>query len=351
MKIKYYYSILTIIIIGFLTFTAFTNSEQSESKKKKNDSVIKFSHSLHSELTDCASCHSGVSEATSLSMRMLPTKQDCATCHDVEDENNCNQCHYKDVFEPLIQKEASESSLIFNHKFHIDEQKLECSNCHKGITEVDYSFKAKQPKPIMEDCYTCHNDNAQASNTCESCHISTANLIPQTHKMVDFISSHKYLANQSNANCVMCHTQNINSCETCHIGTSKLTEKNTANDFYQPYSPSNSVDGPKQQQINRVHDLNYRFTHGIDYKSKKLDCQTCHEIDQFCSECHDSRNSDFSMEGVVPTSHLTPNFVMIGRGSGGGEHATLARRDIETCISCHDVQGQDPTCITCHTEK
>lgn len=348
MKIKYFYSVLTIIIIGFLTFTAFTNSNQSESKNKKNDSIIKFSHSLHSELTDCASCHTGITDATSLSMRILPTKQDCATCHDVEDTENCNQCHYDDVFEPLIQ---SESSLTFNHKFHLEEQKLECSNCHKGITEVDYSFQAKQPKPIMEDCFTCHNDNAEASNACESCHISTANLIPQTHKMVDFISSHKYLANQSNPNCVMCHTQNINSCETCHTGTTKLTEKNTANDFYQPYSPSNSTDGEKQQQINRVHDLNYRFTHGIDYKSKKLDCQTCHEINQFCAECHDSRDSDFSMEGIVPSSHLKPNFVLIGRGSGGGEHATLARRDIETCISCHDVQGQDPTCITCHTEN
>ena len=46
-----------------------------------------------------------------------------------------------------------------------------------------------------------------------------------------------------------------------------------------------------------------------------------------------------------------PDFTTIGVGTGGGEHATLARRDIERCISCHDVQGADPTCITCHLDS
>lgn len=42
------------------------------------------------------------------------------------------------------------------------------------------------------------------------------------------------------------------------------------------------------------------------------------------------------------------NFKTLGVGSGGGDHATLAKRDIERCMSCHDVNGADPTCITCH---
>ena len=41
---------------------------------------------------------------------------------------------------------------------------------------------------------------------------------------------------------------------------------------------------------------------------------------------------------------------MIGVGSGGGDHARLARRDIERCAACHDVQGADPNCILCHTD-
>ena len=39
---------------------------------------------------------------------------------------------------------------------------------------------------------------------------------------------------------------------------------------------------------------------------------------------------------------------LIGVGSGGGDHATLAKRDTERCMACHDVNGADPTCITCH---
>ena len=57
------------------------------------------------------------------------------------------------------------------------------------------------------------------------------------------------------------------------------------------------------------------------------------------------------MSGVAPASHLKPNFTTIGVGTGGGEHAILARRDIESCVACHDVQGGDPTCITCHTDN
>jgi hypothetical protein len=40
----------------------------------------------------------------------------------------------------------------------------------------------------------------------------------------------------------------------------------------------------------------------------------------------------------------------MGVGSGGGLHAKLAKRDIETCAACHDAQGADPACILCHTD-
>lgn len=54
------------------------------------------------------------------------------------------------------------------------------------------------------------------------------------------------------------------------------------------------------------------------------------------------------MSGIMPASHLLPGFFTFGAGTGGGEHAKLARRDIESCIACHDVQGADPTCTGCH---
>ena len=53
----------------------------------------------------------------------------------------------------------------------------------------------------------------------------------------------------------------------------------------------------------------------------------------------------------MPKTHLVPNFTTLGVGSGGGEHAVLAERDIETCASCHDVEIGDPVCITCHVDN
>lgn len=340
MKIKYYYGILSTILIALLVFSAFTiksNNENPEGAK------IKFSHKLHSELADCKTCHSPIGEAKSLTERLLPLKEDCKACHDVDDSDVCNTCHYEDVYEPLLQKK---SDLLFNHKLHLTIN-IECTDCHKGINDFDKVSEVPQKNPLMETCYSCHNDKSVASNACESCHISTVNLIPQTHKVVDFKKSHKILANAKNANCIMCHDNN--SCESCHVGTSML-KSGVGFEMNMPYSPTSFVDGATQQQITRVHDLNFRFTHGIDLKGKNAECQTCHQIEVFCIDCHNTSSGDISLGGIMPSTHLSPTFVLIGKGSGGGEHARLARRDLERCISCHETRNSDPVCITCHTD-
>lgn len=340
MKIKYYYGILSTILIALLVFSAFTTKSNNENPE---GAKIKFSHKLHSELADCKTCHSPIGEAKSLTERLLPLKEDCKACHDVDDSDACNTCHYEDVYEPLLQKK---SDLLFNHKLHLTIN-IECTDCHKGINDFDKVSEVPQKNPLMETCYSCHNDKSVASNACESCHISTVNLIPQTHKVVDFKKSHKILANAKNANCMMCHDNN--SCESCHVGTSML-KSGVGFEMNMPYSPTSFVDGATQQQITRVHDLNYRFTHGIDLKGKNAECQTCHQIEVFCIDCHNTSSGDISLGGIMPSTHLSPTFVLIGKGSGGGEHARLARRDLERCISCHETRNSDPVCITCHTD-
>ncbi len=340
MKLKYVYTIIGLVSILYFGFTKSDNSDQL---KNRNQSLIKFSHSTHNDIAVCTDCHTKVAESTNLGSSLLPTMDDCAQCHDVEDESNCKQCHFENVYEELIPKT---SELIFNHKYHATEQKMECTDCHTGLTEVDYSFESTTAFPSMEKCYTCHNDISVASNNCEQCHISTATLIPEDHKTVGFLKNHKFA---NTKNCEMCHSQET-FCEDCHVSTTGIIENNTSKDFYTPYSPHNFVDGAKQQVIARVHDLNYVYTHGIDARGKITNCQTCHQTETFCAECHNSENGDFSMSGVAPLSHTNPNFVL-GRTIGmGGTHADLARRDIESCQSCHDVQGGDPNCIICHSD-
>jgi len=346
MKIKHLYLIFSIGIILFLSLTAamYTGSDE---ECKKNDKVIKFSHKVHGELLECADCHTGAVESTDLqSGNFLPEKAKCAECHDVEDADNCEMCHFKDVYEPLIEKK---SQLIFNHKFHTTEGNLTCTKCHQGLNEVDYSFQSANSKPVMALCNDCHSEKKIATNACEACHISTVNLVPQSHKTGNYVKLHKFHANKPGAGCAMCHDQN--SCDACHTATNTMVEVNLADDFYRPYETYNVIDGTKLQKISKVHDINYRFTHGMDLRGKTSDCTTCHQTETFCVTCHTSEYNDYALAGNMPSSHKVAGFFTYGVGSGGGEHSRLAKRDIEQCTACHDVNGNDPSCIMCHSDN
>lgn len=345
MKIKHIYILLFFSVAGFLTLTAFFSTGYLADDFKENKNLINFSHSVHSTEADCVDCHSSATESTSLNDRLLPDHKDCGSCHDVDAEDECASCHKNEIYEPLVQ---TKSNIIFSHKDHISDE-LNCMKCHFDFTTIDYSVEAAQKIPPMELCISCHSPGAEASNSCENCHISTVNLIPQNHQTGTYIRDHKFLAQSIDANCIMCHDNQ--TCENCHISTSTIMERNTNDDFYQPYMPGYGIDGSNQQIIEKVHEINYRYIHGIDANNKVDECQTCHQVESFCANCHQSENADFSLGGTVPLSHIKPGFKTIGVGSGGGEHAILARRDIESCTSCHDVQGADPVCVTCHLDS
>ncbi len=346
MKIKHIYIGFSLCCLTFLLLTAFmvkpaANLEHHSGPAQK----IKFSHKFHKDLIECAVCHSNISESSSLNEKLFPRHEDCASCHDVTDQKNCNFCHFGDIREKL---QFNNTKFIFSHKNHIA-QKQECKNCHSGIEESEYLAEGVHFKPKMAVCYTCHNEGGIAPNACETCHASLVNLKPQNHLVNNYLRFHKYQALSPSANCVMCHT--TSSCNDCHSATSMMTENNTKFNFSTPYSTSMSTYGTAQQKVTRVHDLGFRLSHAIEARSKSKECTTCHETAAFCSECHRSNKEDFSFGGLFPASHTKPTFMIIGVGSGGGDHATLARRDIESCASCHDAQGNDPACIKCHFDN
>ena len=348
MKAKYY---ILIFISGilYLSLSAFAFQSEADSTNKE---IIKFSHQFHAdEDVACTDCHNEAENSTDLiSGSLLPTMDVCADCHDVEDEDECSTCHYEDVQVPFPTKKAE---LIFNHKSHLENEDVECTQCHSGLDKVDFGFESSTLFPKMEKCNECHSNSgiAKATNfACESCHVSTENLLPENHKSVSFSDMHQFSSMEGDANCQMCHDNNF--CESCHVGTTMITEANTANDFYTPYSPHNYIDNTKQQQITRVHDLNYQYNHGIDAKGKSSNCITCHQTETFCAECHNATGTgDFALGGFIPSSHSQNNFTTLGVGTGGGLHAEIARRDIENCAACHDTQGADPNCIMCHVDN
>ena len=339
------YSIVFLLAVTLLVSAAFMADDTKPTENNKD--IIKFSHSLHYDLVDCADCHTNASESITLYDDLYPDHESCADCHDVEEFDECNTCHYDDKFEELTQKDPT---LIYNHKIH-EVMGMQCIDCHQGLDKVEYSFESADVFPTMEICASCHNEVEIATNACESCHISTFTLTPISHRDNDFMRGHKFMAWETNSNCMMCH-DNM-TCQECHVSTSAVTELNSYNDFYPPYQPTNDIDGVKQQVIVRVHnDLNYVYYHGIDAKSSSSNCQTCHQVETFCGGCHQSEYHDFALSGIVPTTHLSSNFTTLGVGSGGGDHATLARQDMMQCVSCHDIQGADPTCSSmCHMDS
>lgn len=328
---------------GFLIIVTFIFSSymltQSGEKQSRSD-ILKFSHKLHIEDAGmaCSDCHGMVSESEKADDRNFPEKDICATCHDVNSEDNCTLCHVD--MENLQSFENPKRSYFFNHKVHVTTEEMGCESCHSGIEKVDMGDGAKIPS--QENCNTCHN-GLKATMECLVCHSMETQFRPDSH-VLDWQREHTVEIRAGGADCAHCHTNNY--CQECHESTDLISTKILPDDFYATYSPH--ADGEKGLILKTVHDLNYRFIHQIDALGKEKDCRTCHEASSYCGECHTSGAN----EGIRPAWHGGPNWgaIALSIGSGGGRHAELARRDIERCAACHDVQGADPTCILCHAD-
>jgi len=336
LKIFAFYLLIVLLVPISFVFVAFSNSEKSDKSEFYGDNIkqwmnIKFSHQFHAENVgaECTDCHSDALKSEDASDFLLPKMSTCYNCHD-EKSTPCEYCH-RDL-EKLVPYEAPVRKIIFSHKFHIENQKMKCLDCHSGSDKVEYA--TPEHLPSMESCFSCHNSRT-ATNECEACHKETVSILPSSHKVADFKTDHKKFvrAGGSENNCINCHSDDF--CQQCHDATNLFTPQTS---------------GKQQLVLQRVHDLNYRYTHGIEAKAKSNDCYVCHDRQTFCTSCHIS-GADITSGSVKPEWHRGNDFVTIGVGTGGGRHAKLAKRDIEMCMSCHDTEGADPTCVICHVDR
>jgi hypothetical protein len=306
---------------------------------------LKFSHKLHVESAGigCETCHPKAATSKLASDNLRSVHENCTSCHEEQVDNKCDYCH-KDP-ENIQVAPAPLRDIRFSHEQHVSMKDVQCTTCHMHLDATDYA--GPENMPSMATCASCHNDR-KVSNACVSCHTEVAGLIPADHLVPGFKRDHKNLTRLGSmeTNCATCHTQDF--CAECHTPGALMQFGKGAlmSDPNPRVFPGTSV---PQMTIERAHDLNYRFTHGIDAKSKSSECYTCHSAQEFCTECHQT-GDNITSRGIKPASHLSTDFTRLGVGSGGGRHAELARRDIETCVNCHDTQGGDPTCITCHSD-
>lgn len=333
------YLLFTCVLAAFLIVA--TGVQQREVKAADADR-IKFSHSLHVEEAGlgCVDCHVAAATSTLASDKLSSTHDNCQSCHEDKLEDQCGYCH-TNADNPGPPQAVRE--LLFSHKQHNDMPDIDCITCHTDVTtSTDVQTLAV---PAMATCNTCHNDR-KASNTCESCHTNFVALLPADHKQSDFLRTHRdgTRLGALTTSCQTCHAETF--CQQCHLGLG-LKTFGGRDQLTEPAGRQPLTDSPRQTRLQNVHDLNYRFTHGIDAKSRQAECASCHTTQEFCVQCHQA-GGNINQARFKPASHGVPGFTTLGRGSGGGVHAEEARRDMESCITCHDVQGRDPSCMTCH---
>jgi len=330
--------------ILFLGMRAPLRTEWNEGDHSK---YVKFSHTAHVKERGiaCEDCHTKAKGSKSASDRLLPDHEGCQGCHEEQISKNCVYCHLS--ADSIAAIPHPDRALIFSHETHTTAQALKCETCHGGLDSALVAGDANMPP--MAACTNCHGEK-NVSRNCESCHTNFTSLVPEDHRKGNFLKDHSMLARvgMMDVRCGMCHTETF--CQDCHSGT-ELHGFGFRSDLMTEPSAGTSVkDSPRQLKLQRVHGLNYRFTHAIDAKSKQLDCKSCHEDERFCSNCHQA-GGNITQKKFKPESHSVAGFTTVGKGSGGGRHAELARRDIESCAACHDVQGADPTCMLCHKEN
>ena len=351
---KFYFILGMALVLAIVGLTISGAPRGAHAK----ESGIKFSHAVHKSATECSTCHPAAA-STTLSAPILPKPEVCSSCHDAKDVRKFWNLQEADPLDKDYLKSHAKK-LIFNHKFHLDSFGAKCETCHfkdKESTEPELASMFK--------CIGCHNNGDKlspltpskvsvekryaATERCEACHTTLAGLIPENHETPMWRKFHgKFAMNGCSERwCQACHSMTF--CQECHSPSNNVPALKTKNEFYLNGDPRGEVmDDGKLLTVQSVHSLTYRYTHGFDARIQSSRCQTCHEPETFCVPCHRG-GYDGNGERVVPQSHQLAGFVALGQPKSMNRHAKLAEMDMESCATCHDVDGADPVCAMCHS--
>lgn len=271
--------------------------------------------------------------------------------------------------------------LLFSHQYHVEEEGIECIDCHAADESVTGSDNLI---PEMDVCGDCHDLDDEEN--CDPCHAnpddpSEANRITEYNQLfshqkhinasLECITCHGNVANTGidqhlnipkMTECMDCHeTKTVSvDCQTCHTSEERLkplshdlafsrthgtVAKNFAsetqigkdcntchkNDFCQDCHEGENTD-------RFTHPLNFEFTHSLSAQGKEKNCFTCHEDRAFCSSCHiDAFN-------IWPRNHQRAGWT---NTADGGQHRIEALIDLESCMSCHENNAEEK-CQQCH---
>ena len=332
-----------LIAVAGLAAAGRQRSALSLAPAQERGKLIHFSHEKHLLEVEakCVDCHGQVEQSTQAADNHLGTMASCYACHD-QGTTECAFCH-KEPGPKFTAFAAAERELTFDHAQHT-QLGIECATCHRNMDQVDLAGPDQMPK--MADCMSCH-DGVKAANECAVCHTHLTELRPASHTS-EWLHRHNAEVRVEEKNCAACH--GASDCQECHEGAILVGTLEKPADHFATFGPTSDPNASQWLILKRVHQLDYRYNHGLDARGKTQDCQACHEPATFCVDCH---RPGGGVNLFKPQWHGGADWGAVagGVGTGGGRHADLARRDLENCAACHDVQGEDPTCLACHMDR
>ncbi|MEE2789645.1 MAG: cytochrome c3 family protein [Myxococcota bacterium] len=225
--------------------------------------------------------------------------------------------------------------LKFSHQLHLNRQ-MTCETCHRFTSSQADDSTAL---PTMAICVNCHKAEG-ASQRCDSCHLTRPDgrlqtkfghrVLKPTERVLSFANhgpgfkhTHGPAARLSAETCSACHQDN--ECASCHLG---------------------------QMPSFNAHPGDYIHQHSVDAKVRGDTCESCHQPQRFCMNCH-ARSGVAMRSGLEvgrrplgPSHFHPPGFVRSASGAiGPSHHGHAARRNLRTCVSCH----QENDCVRCHS--
>jgi Cytochrome c7 and related cytochrome c len=292
--------------------------------RSSGDEIL-FPHARHAQAkVECITCHETAYDAKTLSGDFLPKEAKCLECHKAKKaDGQCNFCHADVEHAATWVKRGPRLKL--DHAAHIERVKEDCSQCHSRLSEP------RQPVPLSDGhaaCLKCH-DHAQqyADASCATCHVDLSSypLVPvsEVSHLGDFLRRHASVARSAQQSCATCHDQNF--CLDCHAKTAMVPVE------------TKLVDRPDRRFIHRQ---DFLGRHSMDARADPTSCARCHSSNS-CETCHEHSRVSAGLSSVNPHP---PGWALPGSAAF---HGDAARRDIQSCASCHD-QGAASNCVSCH---
>jgi hypothetical protein len=180
--------------------------------------------------------------------------------------------------------------------------------CGFAITAWSLTPHKEYSSMEIAKCHICHEENGVASN----------------HGPM--WREHRLYAEKKPNNCQDCHE--LSYCLDCHNGGGLDANMHS------------STSGP--DYMPKSHRTDFMAIHPIKAQDDPRSCYRCHDVEKFCAACHNR----FPKGALHIKSHqmLGPNGQRYTFAIG--EHSQEARRNLQSCQSCHP---DGDVCIQCHS--